>query len=48
MAAPEEFRGAAAAMFHYFTGLVADKRRAPADDLLSALVAARDSGGLAG
>ena len=42
VAAPEEFRGAAAAMFHYFTGLLADKRRAPADDLLSALVAARD------
>ncbi len=40
--APGEFRGAAVAMYHYFTDLVAAKRQAPADDLLSALIAARD------
>jgi cytochrome P450 len=39
---PEEFRDAAAGMYHYFTGLVAAKRRSPADDLVSALIAARD------
>ena len=31
-------------MFHYFTALLAAKRRCPADDLMSALIAARDSG----
>jgi cytochrome P450 len=40
--APEEFYAAGAAMFHYFTELVAAKRTEPADDLVSALVAARD------
>jgi cytochrome P450 len=40
---PGEFRAAGVAMFHYFTDLVAAKRRAPADDLVSALIEARDS-----
>ena len=31
-------------MAGYFTALVADKRARPADDLLSALIAARDAG----
>ncbi len=35
---------AAMAMAEYFTALVADKRAHPADDLLSALIAARDAG----
>jgi cytochrome P450 len=34
---------AGTAMYHYFTELVAAKRAAPADDLISALVDARDS-----
>ncbi|HJZ60127.1 MAG TPA: cytochrome P450, partial [Gemmataceae bacterium] len=42
VASQEEFRDAAAGMYHYFTGLVAAKRRSPADDLVSALIAARD------
>jgi cytochrome P450 len=29
-------------MYHYFTGLLAAKRRSPTDDLVSALIAARD------
>jgi cytochrome P450 len=45
---PEELRRAAAAMFGYFSDLVAAKRRAPADDLLSALIAARDDDGSQG
>jgi len=40
----EEFLGAGTEMFHYFTALLAAKRRCPADDLTSALIAARDSG----
>jgi cytochrome P450 len=40
----EEFHAAGIAMYRYFTDLVAAKRKAPADDLLSALIAARDSG----
>jgi cytochrome P450 len=40
----EEFQLAAASMYEYFTALVAAKRRDPDDDLLSALIAARDSG----
>jgi cytochrome P450 len=40
----EEFRAAGAAMYGYFTALLVDKRAAPADDLLSALITARDSG----
>lgn len=39
-----ETRAAAEAMHGYFAHLVAERRRAPADDLLSALIAARDSG----
>ena len=38
----EEARAAAFAMYTYFTELVAAKRQAPADDLLSALVVATD------
>ncbi len=41
---PEEFHETGAAMYYYFTDLVAAKREAPGDDLLSALIAARDSG----
>jgi cytochrome P450 len=40
----EEYRAAGGAMYQYFTSLLADKRAAPADDLLSALITARDSG----
>jgi cytochrome P450 len=40
----DEFRAAGGAMYAYFTSLLADKRAAPADDLLSALITARDSG----
>jgi cytochrome P450 len=39
---PEEWRAAAWGMYEYFTAMVAAKRRSPADDLLSALIAARD------
>jgi cytochrome P450 len=41
-AAPEVFQAHATAMIRYFTALLAAKRREPADDLLSALIAARD------
>jgi cytochrome P450 len=47
---PGSFRAAAEAMFHYFTDLIAAKRAAltsntgPADDMVSALIEARDSG----
>ena len=37
-------RAAAVAMHDYFTDMVAERRRSPADDLLSALIAVRDSG----
>jgi cytochrome P450 len=40
----EQFRAAGGAMYGYFVSLLAAKRAAPADDLLSALIAARDSG----
>jgi cytochrome P450 len=40
----DEYRTAGGAMYAYFTRLLADKRAAPADDLLSALITARDSG----
>jgi cytochrome P450 len=43
-ATADEFRAAGAAMYGYFMSLIAAKRAAPADDLLSALIAARDSG----
>jgi cytochrome P450 len=41
---PASFQAAGTAMFHYFTQLVAAKRVQPADDMVSALVEARDSG----
>jgi len=41
---PLSFHAAGTAMFHYFSQLVAAKRVQPADDLVSALVEARDSG----
>lgn len=41
---PGSFRAAGTAMFHYFTELVADKRARPADDMVSALIAARGAG----
>ena len=41
---PGTFRAAGEAMFGYFTRLVAAKRASPADDMVSALVEARDSG----
>jgi cytochrome P450 len=41
---PGEAAAAAQAMSGYFTDLVAAKRKAPADDLLSALIDVRDSG----
>jgi cytochrome P450 len=44
VASHEDGRAAAAAMYAYFTGLIAAKRRSPSDDLLSALIAARDEG----
>lgn len=40
----QESRAAAVNMYEYFTHLVAERRRSPVDDLLSALIAARDSG----
>jgi cytochrome P450 len=40
----DEYRAAGGAMYAYFAKLLADKRGAPADDLLSALITARDSG----
>lgn len=44
VASQEEMLSAGQAMYRYFTNLVAAKRRAPADDLLSALITARDEG----
>jgi cytochrome P450 len=41
---PEVFQGHATAMIGYFRDLLADRRREPADDLLSALISARDEG----
>jgi cytochrome P450 len=41
-AAPGVFQAHATAMVRYFKALLAAKRREPADDLLSALIAARD------
>jgi cytochrome P450 len=38
------FHAAGAAMYHYFTKLVAAKRAEPADDMVSALIEAQDSG----
>jgi cytochrome P450 len=42
VATQEEVYAAASGLHQYFTDLVAAKRRVPADDLLSALIAARD------
>jgi cytochrome P450 len=39
----QEARTAAVEMYEYFTQLVAQRRRSPTDDLLSALIATRDS-----
>jgi cytochrome P450 len=44
VASRDEFFTAGAGMYQYFTDLVAEKRRAPADDLVSALIATRDAG----
>jgi cytochrome P450 len=43
-APPEAAKEAVVAMLGYFTRLLADKRRQPADDLLSDLIAVRDEG----
>jgi cytochrome P450 len=43
-ARPEVFQAHATAMVRYFRTLLAAKRHEPADDLLSALIAARDDG----
>ena len=43
-AGQETFRAAGEGMFRYFSKLVAEKRARPADDLVSALIDARDSG----
>lgn len=40
---PEDFRSASLGMYQYFTDLLAAKRRSPGDDLVSALIAARDA-----
>ena len=42
--APEVFQAHATAMTGYFRSLLAARRREPADDLLSALISARDEG----
>jgi len=41
---PDEVQRAVGGMFGYFTSLLDAKRRSPADDLLSALILARDEG----
>ena len=43
-ATPDEFRTVGTAMYEFFLSLIEAKRAAPADDLLSALIHARDSG----
>ncbi|MFE3037057.1 cytochrome P450 [Streptomyces canus] len=43
-AGPDAAKEAVVAMLGYFTRLLADKRREPADDLLSDLIAVRDEG----
>ncbi|MFF7542272.1 cytochrome P450 [Streptomyces canus] len=43
-AGPAAAKEAVVAMLGFFTGLLADKRREPADDLLSDLIAVRDEG----
>jgi cytochrome P450 len=44
VASQEEVFAAGAEMYQYFTELTARKRRQPGDDLVSALIAARDAG----
>ena len=44
VASGDEVRSAGLATYTYFTNLIAAKREAPADDLLSALLTARDEG----
>lgn len=41
---PDEVMTAGAGMYEYFTALISSKRTRPGDDLLDALIAARDSG----
>jgi cytochrome P450 len=41
---PGQFRTAATSMYYYFTELLEAKRKSPADDLVSALIAVRDAG----
>ncbi|HEY5016836.1 MAG TPA: cytochrome P450, partial [Streptosporangiaceae bacterium] len=48
VAEPGQFRTAATSMYYYFTELLAAKRKSPADDLVSALIAVRDAGDGAG
>jgi cytochrome P450 len=43
-ARPDLAKGAIGAMLGFFTGLIAGKRARPADDLLSAMISARDEG----
>jgi cytochrome P450 len=43
-ATPAEYQSDGTAMIRYFTALLAAKRHEPADDLLSALITARDQG----
>jgi len=45
---PGQFRDAASSMYYYFTELLAEKRKSPSDDLISALIAARDAGDATG
>jgi len=40
---PGQFRTAATSMYHYFRELLEAKRKSPADDLVSALIAVRDA-----
>ncbi len=40
----QQYRAAATDMYEYFARMVAQRGRAPADDLISALIAARDAG----
>ncbi|WP_030564617.1 cytochrome P450 family protein [Streptomyces aureocirculatus] len=43
-ARPHRAKDTVVAMLGFYTGLIADKRKAPGDDLLSDLIAARDEG----
>jgi cytochrome P450 len=48
VAEPGQFRAAATSMYYYFTQLLEEKRKAPSDDLVSALIAVRDADDSAG